>query len=60
MACPLHDAWKRICREYLGSLENTTLQDIADFKRKVELAPDGTLKIEAIEVPESAPPTLPG
>lgn len=36
MACPLHDAWKRICKEYLGSLENTTLQDVADFKRKVE------------------------
>lgn len=60
MACPLHDAWKRICREYLGSLENTTLQDIADFKRKVELSPEGTLKIESIEVPASAPPTLPG
>jgi Rrf2 family transcriptional regulator, iron-sulfur cluster assembly transcription factor len=38
MACPLHDAWKRICKEYLGSLENTTLQDVADFKRKVEPA----------------------
>lgn len=37
MACPLHDAWKRICHEYLGSLENTTLQDVADFKRKVEV-----------------------
>lgn len=39
MACPLHDAWKRICHEYLGSLENTTLQDVADFKRKVEILP---------------------
>jgi Rrf2 family transcriptional regulator, iron-sulfur cluster assembly transcription factor len=39
-ACPLHDAWKRICNEYLGSLENTTLQDVADFKRKVGLVPD--------------------
>jgi Rrf2 family protein len=36
VACPLHDAWKRICNEYLGALEHTTLQDIADFRRKVE------------------------
>ena len=35
-ACPLHDAWKRICKEYLGSLETTTLQDVADFRRKVD------------------------
>lgn len=32
-ACPLHNAWKRICTEYLGSLEHTTLQDVADFRR---------------------------
>ncbi len=31
-ACPLHAAWKRISNEYLGSLKNTTLQDVADFK----------------------------
>ena len=39
-ACPLHDAWKRICGEYLGSLEHTTLQDVADFKVKVGLVPE--------------------
>ncbi len=32
VACPLHDAWKRISNEYLGSLRNTTLQDVADFR----------------------------
>jgi DNA-binding IscR family transcriptional regulator len=36
MACPLHDAWKRISNEYLGSLKNTTLQDVADFRTKAE------------------------
>lgn len=36
VACPLHDAWKRICNEYLGALENTTLQDVADFRRKID------------------------
>lgn len=36
VACPLHDAWKRICNEYLGSLEHTTLQDVADFRGKTE------------------------
>lgn len=49
VACPLHDAWKRICREYLGSLENTTLQDVADFKRRVGLIPEAPLEIESIE-----------
>ena len=36
VACPLHDAWKRICNDYLGALENTTLQDIADFRGKID------------------------
>ncbi len=36
VACPLHDAWKRISDEYLGSLQNTTLQDIADFRSKAD------------------------
>jgi Rrf2 family protein len=33
VACPLHDAWKRISNEYLGALERTTLQDVADFRQ---------------------------
>jgi len=36
VACPLHDTWKAISGQYLGSLTSTTLQDIADFRRKVE------------------------
>jgi Rrf2 family protein len=36
VACPLHDAWQRISREYLGSLQNTTLQDVADFRSKAD------------------------
>ena len=36
LACPLHDAWMRIRNDYLGALENTTLQDIADFRRKAD------------------------
>lgn len=54
VACPLHDAWKRICGEYLGSLTNTTLQDVADFKRKVALSPGNTLAIEIVEVAEQS------
>ncbi len=46
VACPLHDAWKRICNEYLGALENTTLQDVANFRRK----------IDSIETPAGGPP----
>jgi Rrf2 family protein len=36
VACPLHESWKRISGEYLGALTNTTLQDIADFRRKAD------------------------
>lgn len=36
VACPLHEAWSRICQDYLGALEHTTLQDVADFRVKVE------------------------
>lgn len=36
VACPLHDAWKAISGQYLGSLKNTTLQDIADFRVRSE------------------------
>jgi Rrf2 family protein len=62
VACPLHDAWKRICNEYLGSLERTTLQDVAEFRRKVEVieGPGATqipaespVKLEAQDVPQS-------
>src|SRR3569623_1985373 len=35
VACPLHHTWKQISGQYLGSLTNTTLQDIADFRSKV-------------------------
>lgn len=38
MACPLHEAWMRISHEYLGSLQNTTLQDVADFRCKQDQA----------------------
>lgn len=37
VACPLHDAWMRISGEYLGSLRNTTLQDVADFRSHADL-----------------------
>lgn len=47
VACPLHNAWKRICNEYLGSLEHTTLQDIADFRKKVEVVEATLPHIEA-------------
>lgn len=36
VACPLHDTWKGICDQYLGSLKRVTLQDVADFRVKVE------------------------
>ncbi len=36
VACPLHESWKRISGEYLGALTNTTLQDVADFRRKTD------------------------
>lgn len=36
VACPLHDAWARISNEYLGSLRNTTLQDVANFRQHAE------------------------
>ena len=49
VACPLHDAWKRICNEYLGALENTTLQDVADFRRKIE-----TIEVPADETPAAS------
>jgi len=38
-------------------LENTTLQDVADFKRKVDLLPGGGLAVEIVEVTEQ--PTEP-
>jgi len=38
VACPLHDAWKRICNDYLGALERTTLQDVADFRYQLDTA----------------------
>ncbi|MCC7349156.1 MAG: Rrf2 family transcriptional regulator [Phycisphaerales bacterium] len=37
VACPLHETWKAIRGQYLGSLHSTTLQDIADFRSKAEL-----------------------
>lgn len=36
VACPLHHTWKAISGQYLGSLQNTTLQDIADFRNRAE------------------------
>jgi Rrf2 family protein len=36
VACPLHHTWKAISGQYLGSLQNTTLQDIADFRTKAD------------------------
>jgi Rrf2 family transcriptional regulator, iron-sulfur cluster assembly transcription factor len=36
VACPLHHTWKAISGQYLGALRETTLQDIADFRRKAE------------------------
>ncbi len=37
VACPLHETWKAISGQYLGSLRNTTLQDIADFRGRTDL-----------------------
>jgi Rrf2 family iron-sulfur cluster assembly transcriptional regulator len=48
VACPLHNTWKAICNQYLGSLNNTTLQDIADFR----------VKAERIEGPPVVTPTV--
>jgi Rrf2 family protein len=39
VACPLHESWKRICSEYLGALEKTTLQDVADFRGRLDSIP---------------------
>lgn len=36
VACPLHTTWRAICDQYLGSLKKVTLQDVADFRVKVE------------------------
>ncbi len=36
VACPLHHTWKAISGQYLGALQNTTLQDVADFRTKVD------------------------
>jgi Rrf2 family protein len=36
VACPLHDTWKAIGGQYLGSLRDTTLQDVADFRTRAE------------------------
>lgn len=36
VACPLHDAWKAISGQYLGSLHDTTLQDVADFRVRAD------------------------
>jgi Rrf2 family protein len=52
VACPLHDTWKAISGQYLGSLRNTTLRDIADFRGKAE-------KIEGLTPVTAAAPTPP-
>jgi len=36
VACPLHHTWKAISGQYLGSLTHTSLQDIADFRSKID------------------------
>jgi len=36
VACPLHHTWKAISAQYLGSLHQTTLQDVADFRNRAE------------------------
>jgi len=55
-ACPLHDAWMRICNEYLGSLKNTTLQDVADFKRKVGLVSEDVSEAQKSDRPLTVEP----
>jgi Rrf2 family protein len=53
VACPLHHTWKAISGQYLGSLTSTTLQDIADFRSKVE-------KLEPVPAQGTAQPETVG
>jgi Rrf2 family protein len=52
VACPLHDTWKAISGQYLGSLRNTTLRDIADFRSKTD-------RIEPPQPPSQQAPAVP-
>lgn len=37
VACPLHSTWKAISSQYLSKMKNTTLQDVADFRKHVDV-----------------------
>lgn len=62
VACPLHHTWKAISGQYLGSLQNTTLQDVADFRSKADAiehpatAAGGAKAPTAVPAEELAPP----
>jgi len=50
VACPLHHTWKAISGQYLGSLMHTSLQDIADFRSKID-----QLETKPADEPEAVP-----
>lgn len=49
VACPLHNTWKAISEKYLGSLRNTTLQDIADYRGRSQTALNARLESGGVQ-----------